>query len=92
MSHSPLMRESKNASCGSNRSLSSWATVFNNLGTPLGGTFGSATAALSGNLDTTPFLTGTRTLWVRAQDAAGNWGPAAALGVVVNGPDLSFES
>jgi hypothetical protein len=58
-------------------------------GTPLGGTFGSATAALSGNLDTTPFLTGTRTLWVRAQDAAGNWGPAAALGVVVNGPDLT---
>ncbi|HKA24985.1 MAG TPA: S8 family serine peptidase [Candidatus Eisenbacteria bacterium] len=54
-------------------------------GLPLGGSFGSQTAALSGSLDTTPFITGNGKLWVRAKDAAGNWGPAAELDVVVNG-------
>jgi hypothetical protein len=58
-------------------------------GTPLSGTFGAQTAALNGSLDTTPFLTGNRKLWVRARDAAGNWGPAAEFDIVVNGPDLT---
>jgi hypothetical protein len=58
-------------------------------GTPLGGTFGAQTAALTGSLDTTPFLTGNRKIWVRAKDAAGNWGPASELDVVVNGPALT---
>jgi hypothetical protein len=30
-------------------------------------------------------LPGAGTVWVRARDAAGNWGPAAGLEVVVNG-------
>jgi hypothetical protein len=38
-------------------------------------------------IDTAPFATGPGTLWVRGQDAAGNWGPASALAVQVNGPD-----
>lgn len=58
-------------------------------GTPLSGAFGTQTVALNGNLDTTPFLTGDRKLWVRARDAAGNWGPAAELDVVVNGAALT---
>ena len=42
---------------------------------------------------------GTRVLWVRGQDAAGNWGPAAGFAVIVNldgtvsvgpSPDLDF--
>ena len=58
-------------------------------GTPLSGSFGAQTAALNGSLDTTPFLTGNRKLWVRARDAAGNWGLAAELDVVVNGAALT---
>ena len=46
------------------------------------------TVSLTGALDTTPFLTGARKIWVRAKDAAGNWGPASSLAVQVNGPDL----
>jgi hypothetical protein len=38
-------------------------------------------------LDTSSLLTGPGTLWIRGQDADGNWGPAAALAVQVNGPD-----
>ncbi len=56
-------------------------------GTPLAGTFGGNTVAASGNLDTTPFPTGVAKLWVRAQDGAGNWGPATSLDVQVNGVD-----
>jgi hypothetical protein len=58
-------------------------------GTPLGGAFGSPTVALAGNLDSTPFLTGPRKIWVRTRDAAGNWGPAAVLDVIVNGAPLT---
>ena len=47
-----------------------------------------ATVSLTGTLDSTPFLTGARKIWVRAKDAAGNWGPASSLAVQVNGPDL----
>ena len=58
-------------------------------GTPLSGSFGGATVDVTGSLDTTPFLTGSRTLWVRGRDAGGNWGPASALAVVVNGTPLT---
>ncbi|MGH7723869.1 MAG: S8 family serine peptidase [Candidatus Eiseniibacteriota bacterium] len=56
-------------------------------GTPLGGTFGGNTVAVSISVDTTPFATGPANLWVRAQDGAGNWGPASKLEVQVNGED-----
>jgi hypothetical protein len=46
------------------------------------------TRPASGSIDTTPFATGAGTLWVRGQDSAGNWGPASALEVQVNGPEL----
>jgi len=45
------------------------------------------TRPASGSIDTTPFTTGPGTLWVRGQDAVGNWGPATAFEVQVNGPD-----
>jgi len=55
------------------------------LGTPLTLGIGTTTVGVSGTLDSSPFSSGSRKLWVRAQDSAGNWGPAAALAVQVNG-------
>lgn len=52
---------------------------------PLSGA--GVTRPAGGAIDTTPFTTGPGTLWVRGQDAAGNWGPARAFEVQVNGPD-----
>ena len=40
-----------------------------------------------GQRRTTTFLTGSRKLWVRARDAAGNWGAWSALSLLVNGTD-----
>ncbi len=57
-------------------------------GQPLTIVGSGTTVSLTGSLDSTPFLTGARKLWVRARDAAGNWGPASALAVQVNGPAL----
>jgi hypothetical protein len=56
-------------------------------GTALASTFDSITVNVSGALDLSAVFTGTRTVWVRARDAAGNWGPAASLSVLVNGTD-----
>jgi hypothetical protein len=56
-------------------------------GTALGSTFDSTTVNVSGALDLTSVFTGTRDVWVRARDAAGNWGPASSLAVLVNGTD-----
>jgi hypothetical protein len=53
----------------------------------MSGAFGSTTVDVSASIDTGPFFTGTRTLWVRARDAAGNWGPWAELSLLVNGTD-----
>ena len=53
---------------------------------PLSGS--GVTRPAGGSIDTTPISTGPHTLWVRGQDAAGNWGPAAALAVQVNGAEL----
>ncbi len=57
-------------------------------GTPLPLAGSGVTRPASGAIDTTPINTGPRSLWVRGQDAAGNWGPAAEFVVQVNGPDL----
>jgi subtilase family protein/flagellar hook capping protein FlgD len=57
-------------------------------GTPMEGPFGTTTVDVTVTLDTQPFATGVRKLWVRARDAAGNWGPARSLSVQVNGPPL----
>jgi len=56
-------------------------------GTPLGSTFDSTTVNVSGALDLTNVFVGVRKVWVRGRDAAGNWGPAAHLAVLVNGTD-----
>lgn len=44
-----------------------------------------STVGVSGTLDSSPLSSGPSTIWVRAQDAAGNWGPASSLAVQVNG-------
>jgi hypothetical protein len=56
-------------------------------GTAMTSTFDSVEVHVSGAINTNALLHGDRTLWVRARDAAGNWGPATALGVHVNGTD-----
>jgi len=57
------------------------------LGGALGGAFGATTVDVSAAIATDDFFTGMRKLWVRAQDAAGNWGPWSALSLRVNGTD-----
>jgi hypothetical protein len=54
-------------------------------GTAMTGSFGSASVGVSLVLDTQSFVLGSQKLWVRGQDAAGNWGTASALTVQVNG-------
>ncbi|HKQ56943.1 MAG TPA: S8 family serine peptidase [Candidatus Eisenbacteria bacterium] len=54
-------------------------------GTAMSGTFTSPKVAVSASLPTGSFTPGTRKLWVRGQDAIGNWGNASALQLVVNG-------
>ncbi|MEO5617443.1 MAG: S8 family serine peptidase [Candidatus Eisenbacteria bacterium] len=54
-------------------------------GTPMTGTFGTTTVAVSLVIDTQYFVLGNQQLWVRGQDAAGNWGTASALTLLVNG-------
>jgi len=57
------------------------------MGHAMTGAFGTTTVDVSGALDTSPFFPGLRPLWIRARDAAGNWGAASALTVRVNGTD-----
>ncbi|HEY2954369.1 MAG TPA: S8 family serine peptidase [Candidatus Eisenbacteria bacterium] len=57
------------------------------LGGAMSGAFGAVTVDVSAAISTNGFYTGTRKLWVRAQDAAGNWGPWSALSLLVNGTD-----
>ncbi|MGH7729870.1 MAG: FlgD immunoglobulin-like domain containing protein, partial [Candidatus Eiseniibacteriota bacterium] len=54
-------------------------------GTAMSGAFGGPAADVTAALDTGPFELGTRKLWVRGRDDQGNWGPASALDVQVNG-------
>src|SRR5262249_45051952 len=76
---------------GSNGFAAGWsqgsAPVPARAGLPLSGAFGPPTVDVSGPIDTEPFLPGARKLWVRGRDTAGNWGPASALNVQVNGPE-----
>jgi hypothetical protein len=55
------------------------------FGNAMTGAFGSLTADVTATLDTSPFELGTRRLWVRGRDDKGNWGPASAFDVQVNG-------
>lgn len=57
-------------------------------GQPMGGTFGATTVAVNATIPAMTLPTGTVKLWVRGQDAAGNWGPASSLDVTVNGTSL----
>ena len=57
-------------------------------GTPLPLSGSGMTRPASGSIDTTPIPSGPGTLWVRGQDTAGNWGPAASLAVQINGIEL----
>ena len=57
-------------------------------GTPLPLSGAGVTRPASGSIDTTPFISGPGTLWVRGQDAVGNWGPASALSIQINGLEL----
>jgi hypothetical protein len=50
----------------------------------MSGTYTSPKEAESASLPTANFLPGARNLWVRGQDANGNWGPASRLSLVVN--------
>jgi hypothetical protein len=54
-------------------------------GTPMSGSFGPSTVDVTVALDTQPFFPGPTKLWVRGRDTAGNWGPATALSVLING-------
>ena len=54
-------------------------------GTAMTGAFGGPTADVTANLATGSFPSGLQKLWVRGRDDQGNWGPATALTVQVNG-------
>ncbi len=54
-------------------------------GTAMTGTFTAPTVAVSGGVDSQLLSIGADRIWVRGQDAAGVWGGATALDVVVNG-------
>jgi len=54
-------------------------------GLPMSGTFGTPTVHASAPLATANVLNGNTRLWVRARDAAGNWGSAAAIDVITSG-------
>jgi hypothetical protein len=53
-------------------------------GRAMAGTFGTVSVTATVALGTSDFAAGTVSLWVRARDAAGNWGPAAQLAVTSN--------
>ena len=57
------------------------------LGGAMSGAFGTTTVDVSAVISTAQFFTGPRKLWVRAQDAAGNWGAWSALSLLINGTD-----
>jgi hypothetical protein len=60
-------------------------------GNAMTGSFDAPTVAVSANVDTNLLSPGAITLWVRGQDAAGNWGSAAALPIQVNGSGTGVE-
>jgi subtilisin family serine protease len=54
-------------------------------GTPMNGTFGAPSVEVTVDLPTEAFTSRRQSLWLRGQDSAGRWGPAAELPVIVNG-------
>jgi hypothetical protein len=60
-------------------------------GTAMTGTFDSPTETASATIDSQTLDSGSETLWVRGQDAAGQWGNATSLDVVVNSPAAAEE-
>ena len=56
----------------------------NGKGTPMTGAFGTGTVALSAAIDVSGFAPGAYPLFVRTQDASGNWGGALADNVTLN--------
>ena len=54
-------------------------------GMPMSGTFGTTNVQASAALPTASVVNGNLRLWVRARDAAGNWGGAAAIDVITSG-------
>jgi FtsP/CotA-like multicopper oxidase with cupredoxin domain len=56
----------------------------NGKGTPMTGAFGTGAVALSAAIDVSGFAPGPYTLFVRAQDASGNWGGAVTDNVTLN--------
>lgn len=58
-------------------------------GTAMTSTFDSVGVNLAGTINTNVLYHGDRTIWVRARDAAGNWGGASSVVVRVNGTDPS---
>jgi hypothetical protein len=54
-------------------------------GTAMTGAFGAVQVAVSANLPTNSLPDGATNLWIRARDAAGNWGEAHQFPVQVNG-------
>lgn len=74
---------------GSNVTAAEWSAgpsaAAAGTGTAMSGAFGAVSVAVTANLPTASLPGGATTLWVRGRDAAGNWGPATALPVQVNG-------
>jgi len=58
-------------------------------GNAMTGAFGTTTVAVSATgVNTTSFAGGLQKIWVRGQDGDGNWGPASALELQINGSSL----
>jgi hypothetical protein len=60
-------------------------------GTAMGGDFSSPLVIVTATLDSNPLAKPTETLWIRGQDAVGNWGSASSLVVRVNAPESGVE-
>ena len=56
----------------------------NGKGTPMTGAFGTGIVSVSDAIDVTGWAAGSHTLFVRAQDASGNWGGTPADNVTLN--------
>jgi hypothetical protein len=61
-------------------------------GQTMSGSFDSSTETATATIPTAAFTAGTVRLWVRGRDAAGNWGNASYLDVVVNGNTVTGAS
>jgi hypothetical protein len=55
------------------------AGAISNAMTASDGAFNSSIEGLSGTVSTAGLISGRHTVYVRAQDSAGNWGPVSAV-------------